>query len=193
MKDYAHQVAAHRPMLVRAARRMLRNETWAEDAVSEALVAALERPQAYRGGAQLRTWLVAILKNKAVDQVRHHTRERQITGLDDHPASAAGDTDPSGAAVEAVAEWDDPQERLSRQQFFYQLEACVQTLPPRQWRAFLLRDGLEKETAEICDELGITANNLSVMLHRARRRLRRMLRTPWHPASGHARLLAPQA
>jgi len=44
MEDFAAQVAAQRPLLVSLARRHLRNDAWAEDAVSETLVAALERP-----------------------------------------------------------------------------------------------------------------------------------------------------
>jgi RNA polymerase sigma-70 factor, ECF subfamily len=191
MSGFALQVASHRPMLVRTARRMLRNDAWAEDAVSETMLAALEKPQSFAGAAQLRTWLVAILKHKAVDQLRHHTRERRVDERDDDPGDAAVSAGP-GAVIPAGVEWDDPQERVSRLQFFSQLDACLKALPPRQGQAFVLHDGMEKETAEICDELGITANNLSVMLHRARHRLRAMLRTPWGPVAGPARLLATQ-
>jgi RNA polymerase sigma-70 factor (ECF subfamily) len=52
------------------------------------------------------------------------------------------------------------------------LDRSLQRLPQRQARAFVLRNWMGKDTAEICDELGVTANNLSVMLHRANRRLR---------------------
>ncbi len=66
-----------RPMLVRMARQRLRNDAWAEDAVSETLVAALESPAAFAGRAKVQTWLVGILKHKVVDQIRRHTRECQ--------------------------------------------------------------------------------------------------------------------
>ena len=78
MNDFAERVAAQRPILLRTAHQMLRNKAWAEDAVSETLVAALEKPGAFAAGAGLRTWLVAILKHKIVDQIRHHTRECQV-------------------------------------------------------------------------------------------------------------------
>ena len=74
MQDFADQVAAIRPMLVRTARRRLRNDAWAEDAVSETLVAALEKPSAFAGRAAVQSWLVGILKHKTVDQIRRHTR-----------------------------------------------------------------------------------------------------------------------
>jgi RNA polymerase sigma-70 factor, ECF subfamily len=171
MSDFPERVAAQRPSLLRTARQMLRNKAWAEDAVSETLVAALEKPGAFAAGAGLRTWLVAILKHKIVDQIRHHTRECQVDA-----GGEAGDVDGAGAplasAFAAAAAGIDPQERLSRLQFITELDQCLQTLPLRQERAFKLRNCMEKDTAEICDELGVTANNLYVMLHRANRRLR---------------------
>jgi len=191
MNDFAHQVASHRPMLVRTARRMLRNDAWAEDAVSDTMLAALEKPEFFAGESQLGTWLVAILKRKSVDQLRQQTRERQLADFYDDGEGGSGGG--PGTLAAAGIEWDDPQERLSRLQFYSQLDACVKTLPPRQGRAFLLHDGMEKETAEICDELGVTANYLSVMLHRARQRLRAAMQKPWGPVCAPGRILAPQA
>ena len=75
MTDFARQVEALRPQLMRFARVQLRNDAWAEDAVSEALLAALEKPQSFAGQSQLKTWLVGILKHKVIDQLRRHTRE----------------------------------------------------------------------------------------------------------------------
>jgi RNA polymerase sigma-70 factor (ECF subfamily) len=77
--DFACQVQALRPQLLRFARTQLRNEAWAEDAVSDTLLAALGRPQAFAGRSQLKTWLVGILKHKVVDQLRRHTRATGIS------------------------------------------------------------------------------------------------------------------
>ena len=60
MPDFAQQVESLRPQLLRFARAQLRNDAWAEDAVSESLLAALERPQSFGGQSQLKTWLVRI-------------------------------------------------------------------------------------------------------------------------------------
>lgn len=172
-------------MLMRTAMQLLRNRAWAEDAVSETLVAALENPSAFRGGSSLRTWLVAILRHKVVDEVRRHTRECQAEpclgsfGFDDWT-----DTSPIGPP-EAQSTWADPQERLSLQQFMAELDQCLKTLPSRRARVFVMRNVLEQETAEICDELGITANNLFVMLHRANRGLRNALQAPSANNRGH--------
>jgi RNA polymerase sigma-70 factor, ECF subfamily len=190
MQSLTDQIVALRPMLVRIARQRLRNDAWAEDAVSETLVAALEKPGAFAGRAAIRTWLVGILKHKTVDQIRRHTRECQVDSFGDE--SDFGDL--SGAApggvVEAQAHWGDPQERLSRRQFMAQFETCLKALPPAQGRAFMLRNWMGEETDDICDELGVTANNLAVMLHRARNRLRASMQAQWVSVAGDAR---PQA
>jgi RNA polymerase sigma-70 factor (ECF subfamily) len=83
MTDFARQVQALRPQLLRFARTQLRNDAWAEDAVSDTLLAALEKPQSFSGQSQLKTWLVGILKHKVVDQLRRHTREATLMSDDD--------------------------------------------------------------------------------------------------------------
>ena len=45
--DRHNQLQAHRPMLLKFAQRQLRNTAWAEDAVSETLLAALAKPTAF--------------------------------------------------------------------------------------------------------------------------------------------------
>jgi len=57
------------------ARLQLRNDAWAEDAVSDTVLAALAKPQSFAQRSQLKTWLVGILKHKIVDALRHHGRE----------------------------------------------------------------------------------------------------------------------
>jgi RNA polymerase sigma-70 factor (ECF subfamily) len=177
MEQLAQQLAALRPALVRIARRRIRNEAWADDAVSETLMVALENPAAFAGRAQLQTWLVGILKHKLVDQLRRHTRERALdddNGDSDDAAAAWNDSTPLWG-VDAGAGRGDPQDRLVRRQFMQQFERSLRALPARQGRAFVLRECLEVATDDVCRELGVTANNLSVMLHRARQQLRASL------------------
>ena len=182
---FADQVVVLRPLLVRMARQRLRNDAWAEDAVSETLVAALENPASFGGRASVKTWLVGILKHKLVDQIRRHTRECQAETFDDEEPEFGDLHDSAPAAVfEARAEWGDPQERLSQRQFMAQFDQCLKALPPQQGRAFMLRNWMEEETDEICRQLGITSNNLAVVLHRARRRLRASLQGQWAAAAG---------
>lgn len=188
MESFADQIAALRPLLVRIARQRLHNDAWVEDAVSETLVAALERPGAFGGRASMRTWLAGILKHKVVDQIRHHTREAQVQtfGGDDPEFGELHDADPAGG-VEAPAAWGDPQERLCERQFMAQFDQCLKALPPQQSRAFMLRNWMDEDVEAVCGQLGITSNNLAVTLHRARHRLRASMQAQWLAAAGGAR------
>ena len=75
MTSFEDQLVEHRVYLMRFARLQLRNDAWAEDAVSETLLAALSKPQAFGNRSQLKTWLVGILKHKVIDHIRLNTRE----------------------------------------------------------------------------------------------------------------------
>ena len=179
MIEFARQVETLHPQLLRYARSQLRNDAWAEDAVSETLLAALEKPQSFAGQSQLKTWLVGILKHKVIDQLRRHSRECTIfTGDDDTDIDEmlfAAD----GHWHEAPQDWGNPEQSLGQRQFFEVLEQCMEKLPATQGRVFMMREWLELGTEEICKELSITSTNLWVMLHRARLRLRGCLQQGW--------------
>lgn len=179
--DFAHQLAALRPMLVHLARRQLRNEAWVEDAVSETLVAALEKPESFAGRAQARTWVVGILKHKMVDQVRRHTRECPFERHDDDETGP--DRLPGGADCDEPARWGDPLATLARRQFVAEVDAALAALPPQQGRAFVMREWMDHDTDEVARELGVTRNHLGVMLHRARARLRESIGAHWQGAA----------
>ena len=192
-----HQLEQHRIYLLRFARLQLRNDAWAEDAVSETLLAALAKPQAFENKSQLKTWLVGILKHKVIDVLRVQTREASINFDSDGDVNEELDAlmfQKDGHFVNAPLVWNDttvvtaanPVESLSSQQFFKVLEACTDKLPAAQGRIFLMREWLELSVEEICKELDLTATNLYVQLHRARLRLRECLEINWfgNPARG---------
>ena len=179
MNDFAQAVQALRPQLMRFAHAQLRNDAWAEDAVSETLLAALAKPQAFAGQSQLKTWLVGILKHKLIDQIRRHSREVSTTTAEDNEDIDALLFNEGGGWREAPAEWGDPEAACGRREFFEVLEVCVDKLPGVQGRVFMMREWLELDSAEICKELSITTTNLWVLLHRARLRLQTCLQERW--------------
>jgi RNA polymerase sigma-70 factor (TIGR02943 family) len=175
------QLAQHQAYLLRFARLQLRNDVWAEDAVSETLLAALAKPQSFGNRSQLKTWLVGILKHKVVDILRQRQRE----------VSLQADEGDGGEELDALmfkadghfaaqpADWGDPEQELNSRQFFVVLEACAEKLPPAMARVFLMREWLELSSEDICKELQLTPTNLYVQLHRARLRLRECLELNW--------------
>ena len=176
-----HQLAEHRGYLMRFARLQLRNDTWAEDAVSETLLAALTKPQSFANRSQLKTWLVGILKHKVIDILRQ--RRREIV-LHDDEGDGTDELEAlmfkaDGHFVHAPADWGNPEQELDSKRFFIVLDACAEKLPAAMGRIFLMREWLELDSDEICKELGLTPTNLYVQLHRARLRLRECLEINW--------------
>jgi RNA polymerase sigma-70 factor (TIGR02943 family) len=185
MSDFAQQVEALRPQLLRYARSQLRNDAWAEDAVSDTMLAALERPQSFAGGSALKTWLVGILKHKLIDQLRRQSKEATVLDREDAEDLDALMFDETGHWRETPVDWvDQPEVLCGQRQFLAVLDACVEKLPATQGRVFMMREWLELETDEICKELAITTTNLWVLLHRARLRLRDCLQASWFDRHG---------
>jgi RNA polymerase sigma-70 factor (ECF subfamily) len=174
-------LAEIRPTLLRIARLQLRNDAWAEDVVSETLIAALEKSASFTGQSQFKTWVVGILKHKIIDQFRRSKREISTDEL-----AAAMDTDDvddlfaaSGHRVAEPQDWGDPEATLNQTQFLEVLQLCIDALPAALGRIFMMREWLEYETDQICKELGISSTNCFVMLYRARMRLRECMEIKW--------------
>ena len=167
-------LAALRPALLKFAQLQLRDPRACEDVVSEVLLALLERPQAFEGRSSLRTYATGILKFKIVDHLRRRAREVPIEPLDEQSMDDALDAlfAADGHYREPQPAWQQPERALESAQVQRQLEGCIEHLPERLGRVFMMREWLEKEVDEICGELGITANHCSVLLYRARMQLR---------------------
>jgi RNA polymerase sigma-70 factor (ECF subfamily) len=180
-----------RPVLLRIARVQLRNDTWAEDAVSETLVAVLEGAHQFAGRSQLKTWVIGILRHKMIDQLRRFSREVSTDAASETAEDEIFDTiyAESGGRIEPPRDWGNPEESFARAEFFDILEVCVENLPATLARIFMMREWLELDTAEICKELGINRAHCFVLLYRARIRLRECLEQKWFataPGIGHA-------
>ena len=78
--------------------------------------------------------------------------------------------------------WENPDEALTQTEFFEVLELCVSGLSRTAGRVFLLRELMGFSVEEICNELGISQSNCSVLLHRSRIRLRACLEKKWFTA-----------
>jgi RNA polymerase sigma-70 factor (ECF subfamily) len=174
-------LAELRPSLLRIARLQLRNDAWAEDVVSETLIAALEGQARFGGQSQIKTWVVGILKHKIIDHFRRGGREISVDAVAEDSGDDAVESlfRADGHRVNVPREWGDPEAALSQVQFFDVLQACLDRLPASLGRVFMMREWLEIDTPEVCKELGISATNCGVMMFRARMRLRECLEIGW--------------
>ncbi|WP_041741351.1 sigma-70 family RNA polymerase sigma factor [Collimonas fungivorans] len=177
------QLETLRPQLIRFAALQLRNDALAEDAVSETILAVLEHPDRFQEQSSFKTYVIGILKHKLLDQLRRGKREVQLNIDEDADRSDADMIDAlftsKGHAVEAAPSWGNPDQALERKEFFDILQLCIDKLPAKTGRIFMMREWLELDTEAICKELEITAANAWVLLYRARARLRECLQLNW--------------
>ena len=180
--ELTQALVQHRTDLLRYAKLQLRNDAWAEDVVSEVFIVALEKPEAFEGRSQIKTWLIGILKFKILDKFRQNAREVALPESDD-----ASDSDmleglifkADGHFATPPTDWGHPEADLNQKEFFVVMEACMEKLPAQLGRLFLMREWLELSSEEICKELKLTSTNFYVQLHRARLKLRECLDLNW--------------
>jgi RNA polymerase sigma factor (sigma-70 family) len=142
------------PLVFRAAYRVLGDAALAEDVQQEVFLRLLERPPA--GVVSWPAFLTAAAVRAAIDQRRRQQRWWRVL-----PMWRAGA--PTEAPSAEQAGLDTEQARRLR-------EALV-ALPRREAQCFGLRYLQGMEIADIAQALGLSANNINVILHRARRRL----------------------
>jgi len=174
--------------MIKFAFLQLRDESIAEDVVQEALVAALSNAREFAGRSALKTWVFAILRNKIVDHLRQQGRTTNVSALSTEEASLDEAFDTLFKANAhwqpncRPRDWGNPEESLREQRFWAVFDACLKHLPENTARVFMMREFLEFETTEVCQELSITTSNCNVILHRARNGLRRCLEKNWFSA-----------
>lgn len=179
----ADQLDGFRADMLRFVVLQLRDRAAAEDAVQEAMLAALEAAPRFDQRSQLKTWVFSILKHKIIDIIRRRSREPLLErGTDEFPAGALDPLfDERGfwQKDERPADWGDPAKSLENTRFWVVFESCLDHLPENTARIFMMREFLGLDTGEICKEMEITPTNCWVVLHRARMGLRLCLKETW--------------
>jgi len=182
--DPSAWLTEHGDYLFRYALLQLRDESAAEDAVQETMLAALGAWERFSGQSSVKTWLTGILKHKILDMFRKRSKEPQLTTVSDDPEVALAQIeaalfDDNGHWLNAPSTWNPPETELVRQRFWQTFVQCLQQLTPTHAQVFQMRelDGLSTET--ICKELQISTTNCWVMLYRARLGLQQCLDQRW--------------
>jgi RNA polymerase sigma-70 factor (ECF subfamily) len=174
----AEQIGALRQEMLRFARLQLRDPHLAEDAVHEAIAGAL-KSSGYKGRAQLKTWVFAILRNKIVDVIRERSRHPSEPLIEEPELEpeleAQFKSNGHWAREQRPTAWRDPETSLANDQFWVIFEICLNEMPENPARVFMMREHLGLEVKDICTELNISESNCWVLMHRARMRLRMCL------------------
>jgi RNA polymerase sigma-70 factor, ECF subfamily len=167
------EFAAHRSAMLRFAKRKVRDETLAEDAVQDALMAAVAGAQSFQGQSAPRTWLMGILNHKIQDIFRRETRYVRIGDVHAGGQDDEGNVDET-ATFDALSPDDhglDPMRAVSSKRMGAKLAVEIEALPEslREVVRLHLLEGLS--TTEVCEALNISEANCWVRIHRARKRL----------------------
>lgn len=144
------------PHLQRYARALTGDPAWADDLVQDTLERALNRSRLWRPGSNLRAWLLTLLRNLFIDQLR----ARHDLAVDDETAPwqslAAPATEIEGLVLRDV------------QRALYRL--------PVEQREVLLLVGLEELSyQEAATVLGVPVGTVMSRLARGRKHLRALL------------------
>jgi RNA polymerase sigma-70 factor (ECF subfamily) len=166
----ASLVRQETPRLLSVARRILRNDEDAKDAVQEGLIAALSSLDRFEGGSQLSTWLHRIVVNAALMKIRAK-RSRPEESIEELLPGFEAD----GHISVPASEWAPADTLVMREEVCQLVRSSIDRLPESYRTVLLLRDIEELSTEETAQALEITPAAVKVRLHRARQALRTLL------------------
>jgi RNA polymerase sigma-70 factor, ECF subfamily len=157
--------------LLAVARRMLRNEEDARDAVQEAFVSAFRALPRFRADAKLSTWLHRIVMNAALMKLRSAGRRPEVSIEPLLPTF-----DEEGRHAKPVESLSISTEQvLQSKETRAMVRSCIEQLPTQYREVIMLRDINELDTAEVAEMLRVTENAVKIRLHRARQALMALL------------------
>jgi RNA polymerase sigma-70 factor (ECF subfamily) len=153
------------------ARRLLRSDEEARDALQDAFVQAHRALPRFQGGSLLSTWLHRIVVNAALMRIRRR-KARPEEPLDPLLPTFLED----GHSTVPYAAWPESAETmLQRSEVRIRVRTAIDRLPETARTVLLLRDIEELDTATVAEMLGVTPNAVKIRLHRARQALRQVL------------------
>lgn len=150
----AELVSRHRAWAVRQAMTVLHDENLAEDVAQEAFVRVYLLRERYRPDFAFRTYLGVLVRNLAIDQLRHNRRQS---------LSAAESVEAQAESAEAV--YLRGEKRLRMWNALSALDEAD--------RSLLVGFALEgRSYQELAQRQGLSLAQVRIRLHRIRRRLR---------------------
>ncbi len=147
--------ARHRLRVYRFALRMVRDETLAEDVLSDVFLDVWRQAGKFEARAAVSTWLLAITRFKALSA----TRRRLDVELDDEMAAAI--PDPA----------DDPEFALQHSNDAKMLRRCLIKLSPAHAEIIDLVYYHDKSVKEVAEIVGISDATVKTRMFYARKRL----------------------
>ena len=157
LSEFSADALGHLDALYATARRLTRDPAAAEDLVHDTYVKAFRHQRGFRAGTNLRAWLLAILHNTFLNDVR-----RRKGSPVDSDEEAAGRQPAPGPT---------PEEALIARAAADEVGEALAALPEAYREAVWLRDAQEMSYAEIADILQVPPGTVMSRIARGRRLL----------------------
>ncbi len=172
-------VLSHRlPSLYRHAYKLLGNQADAEDAVQDALLAALKHLNQFRGDAQFLTWLTTIVINCARMQLRKRSRYTHVS-LD----LRIGEDHEYPLSDILVDHRPNPEDECHKSTLNARLIKSAALLSPTLRRAFQLRYVNQLSVDETARVLEVPIGTVKAQTARAKAKLQKLVRGVLHTGS----------
>jgi RNA polymerase sigma-70 factor (ECF subfamily) len=168
---FAELVRRESGKLLAVARRILRSDDEAQDALQDAFISAFQNIERFEGTARLSTWLHRITVNAALMRLRSSKRRREDSMDELLPAFAE-----DGHHLRPVAPFrGEAEDEIASAELSAIVRAAIDELPDSYRVVVMLRDVEGLDTAETAAALGIGPDATKMRLHRARQALRTLL------------------
>lgn len=163
----------NRPMVIRAAARIVRDETVVEELVQEASLAAFLSLKDLRDPGRFGPWFCGIALNLCRSHVRRESSVSPLTGMPPDSLAKSGTSSGTNSGQD-----DNPATLLEEKELRALLLEAVGELPPTMRSATLLFYYRQMSVREIAANLGVSVGAVKVRLNRARSRLRERFAIP---------------
>lgn len=164
-------IARHESNVFKTVLRITRHREDTEDVVQETVLMAFRHMQQFQGNSRFYTWLTSIAINQALMCLR---RRRKSVSFLAQPVQ----TEDGAIFLDFPDSRPNPEQQCRRSEAMGHLCGSIIKLPRCIRSAFVLRHIYEFNTEETAAALGITVAAVKSRLLRARRHLRRRLKTP---------------
>lgn len=167
----------HQPM-IRLAAVFVTDMGVAEEIVQETWLAVIDGIDNFEGRSSIKTWVFAILTNKARKRGKRDARIKAWStiferSIDEEVTPMSNRFDSRGRWASPPASWTvGPEERLMKDDLLAVIKSAIEALPASQRAVVRLRDVEGLSAREACDVLDISDGNQRVLLHRGRVKVR---------------------
>ncbi len=165
IKQFEELALPHLDTVYRAALAMCRQPSRADDLAQTTFTKALQSFKSFRTGTNIKAWLLRILNNTWIDELRH----RKVVG----PEVQADETLLGGEPTEETA-WSDPRDLLENFSD-EQVISALQELPDDQRLTLYLIDVEDLSQEDVAEITGVAVGTVKSRTSRARSALKQRL------------------